>query len=442
MKPYSSLAKIIKLIFQRGVNKHTQANLVIHLQGYEVANRTHLSELQKLAKQKRGYKIWNQWRRENPTVTPNLSRADLSELNLGLFDLRGANLKSAVLRNTQLSWAKLNNADLSNANLSRANLNSAELISCNLNKANLSRAELCNANLRKACFITASLREANLSNATLSFATLTQTRLNKADLTSAVMRSVDLQDADLSAVQALGADFEGAVLTGVCIQDWNVNHKTVLNDVRCDYVYMGKLLDGQFSHCLPNDRTFAPGEFTKRFRAVSRTDAIEVFLSNGVAELSTSLQELKQLHPDKVFAVQEMELKERNAMLVRLEALPAESQESIEKFNREQIQLAETAYNLQTVAPSTYEQYTLEEYRTDRKLTQGERQRLEEVRNDLHAAWELRRKKLSYLQQELVIKADATMKFQLQHEIRYEEEEVASLNAKLTEIEQVLEGAI
>ena len=61
----------------------------------------------------RGVAAWNKWRRENPSIRP---------------DLRGANLSGA-----NLIGADLIKADLSEANLVRANLNGAHLNGAHLN---------------------------------------------------------------------------------------------------------------------------------------------------------------------------------------------------------------------------------------------------------------------------------------------------------------------
>jgi hypothetical protein len=39
---------------------------------------------------KQGVEIWNQWRREHPSMVPNLSFADLTEVDLDDADLRHA----------------------------------------------------------------------------------------------------------------------------------------------------------------------------------------------------------------------------------------------------------------------------------------------------------------------------------------------------------------
>ena len=79
-----------------------------------MANQEHLKM------PKRGVKAWNQWRKENPGVRPDLYSADLSEANLIGADLREANLNGA-----NLSWANLRGAKLSGANLSEAILDNA-----------------------------------------------------------------------------------------------------------------------------------------------------------------------------------------------------------------------------------------------------------------------------------------------------------------------------
>jgi hypothetical protein len=43
-----------------------------------MASRTHVARL------KQGVEAWNQWRRENPKIRPNLSRADLIRASLSL----------------------------------------------------------------------------------------------------------------------------------------------------------------------------------------------------------------------------------------------------------------------------------------------------------------------------------------------------------------------
>src|SRR5215203_6713785 len=56
-----------------------------------MANKKHVARL------KQGVEAWNQWRRENPKIRPNLSRADLIRASLRGADLRRTNLGEADL---------------------------------------------------------------------------------------------------------------------------------------------------------------------------------------------------------------------------------------------------------------------------------------------------------------------------------------------------------
>ena len=76
---------------------------------------------------KEGVPAWNQWRRDNPGVTPDLRAADLSEANLTSADLDAADLTGAELDGTQLIWTHLGGAHLGGVNLRRANLENSDL---------------------------------------------------------------------------------------------------------------------------------------------------------------------------------------------------------------------------------------------------------------------------------------------------------------------------
>ena len=56
-----------------------------------MANPKHLAIL------KQGGDVWNQWRGENINTAPDLRGTNLTKANLGLADLRGADLARALL---------------------------------------------------------------------------------------------------------------------------------------------------------------------------------------------------------------------------------------------------------------------------------------------------------------------------------------------------------
>ncbi len=82
---------------------------------------------QHLAKLWDGVEAWNEWRRENPRIRPNLREADLSRADLSGSNLAGAQLGEAKLFNSNLSGSDLRGASLIGADLSESDLSGADL---------------------------------------------------------------------------------------------------------------------------------------------------------------------------------------------------------------------------------------------------------------------------------------------------------------------------
>jgi len=162
-----------------------------------------------LAKLKEDVKAWNEWRRENPMVPADLSRAHLSRA-----DLRGANLSGANLSRAELFGANLHRANLSRADLFGANLRGANLTNAKLSEAGLFEANLSGANLSGAEVFGAGLRGANFSEAKLSGANLFGVNLNGADLSRADLSAADLRGAGLGRANLNGANLSRADLSG------------------------------------------------------------------------------------------------------------------------------------------------------------------------------------------------------------------------------------
>ncbi|MEC9005319.1 MAG: pentapeptide repeat-containing protein, partial [Nitrospirota bacterium] len=93
-----------------------------------MANTDHLSFL------KQGASAWNQFRKEHPSIYPDLSGANLAGWDLAGLDLSGANLTDVNLSQANLSKTLLMGANLAEANLLEANLAYAILKLANLNE--------------------------------------------------------------------------------------------------------------------------------------------------------------------------------------------------------------------------------------------------------------------------------------------------------------------
>ncbi len=123
-----------------------------------------------LAKLKDGAEAWNEWRRAEPSLRP-----DLTGLSLTLGEKQ---------------WGETNGGpiDFSRALLGDANFRHATLMHANLSESSLVGANLAGARLQKA-----DLRNANLTNA----------RLDDADLDGALLMGADLSGADLRSARNL-----------------------------------------------------------------------------------------------------------------------------------------------------------------------------------------------------------------------------------------------
>jgi uncharacterized protein YjbI with pentapeptide repeats len=188
-----------------------------------VANPEHLAKLNE------GVEAWNEWRKQNRSIDPDLSRADLSETHHDKDLIRSlakrtflnrpgpGRISSRRTSATRPSPTRsLRGADLNNADLRGANLSNAILREANLSTADLSNAILRGANLRSASLSWTTLGGANLSNTILSWA-----NLSGANLSNAILREADLRGANLDEAIFSKADLRGAFLSGASMVKTN-----------------------------------------------------------------------------------------------------------------------------------------------------------------------------------------------------------------------------
>jgi uncharacterized protein YjbI with pentapeptide repeats len=273
----------------------------------------------------------------------NLNRANLSGINLSDADLRQANLIRANLIGANFVRANLSGANLGSANLMRVNLSGANLWGTNLSESDLRRADLRGADLRGADLMRAKLRgadvrgadfrgadlsEANLIGADLRRSDFSQTYLSRANLTRANLDGADLSGADLrgvifTRVQAIGTNFEGAILTGACLENWQIDRQTHLNHVTCDYLYLKE----DYTERRPKNpnKTFSFGEFI--FLVQQTRETINLGFAEGI-DWRAFLLTLEQLHAEfndsGVISVQTLGHENDGVLVVRL-GIPIEA---------------------------------------------------------------------------------------------------------------------
>jgi hypothetical protein len=201
---------------------------------------------------------WNQWRKENPEIRPDLGEANLSEANLSGVNLDGAGLYRADLSRADLIGADLSGAYLKEANLIRANMSEAVLFRVKLIRADLSRADLFGAYLIMADLNKAKLMEANLIRADLSGANLSDADLSDSDLRQATLVKTNLRDANLTnccvyGISAWGLKLEGAKQLNLVITPPDEPTITMDNLEVAQLVYL--LLNNQKIHDVINSIT-------------------------------------------------------------------------------------------------------------------------------------------------------------------------------------------
>jgi hypothetical protein len=137
----------------------------------------------------------------------------------------------------------------------------------------------------------------------------------------------------------LHADFTQATLTGACIADWHIGSSTILQDVKCDYIfrtYNHHPRNREFSGRLPVDpeSSFAPGEFTQRFQIIaSALETIDITFTEGIdwQAFFQSFQELRQRYPQQNIGIQGIEEKD-GALVVRLKVEAEETGSELEQL--------------------------------------------------------------------------------------------------------------
>jgi len=251
-----------------------------------MANPEHLKIL------KQGVKVWNRWRKENPSIRADLSKSNLSFMNLSGGNFTFVNLNDANLTSVNLARANIREAKLRESHLVKANLQGANLREVWLKNANLSYANLSDADLLMACLFEAVLSGADLGRADLSSADLFEANfraarligaklvgadLGRADFFAANLERANLARADLRACVLVRSNLTGATLTGANLygtarDDW------IIRDIQCQHIYW----DEEGNQRYPRDRDFEPGEFERLYTALP---TIEYIFEHGMSPI-------------------------------------------------------------------------------------------------------------------------------------------------------------
>src|SRR3989440_9945911 len=161
----------------------------------------------------------------------NFYGANLSDTYIMSTNLFESDFRYALLCRADLNHSLLDRANLSHANLREASIYLAHCDSAIFQSADLRKAILLETNFRRADFNQADLNQANLSEASFIDANLSGADLSDVDLTGAVLSGTNLSGANLSGAYLYRTILVNTNLTGANLSNcfiygisaWNVH---------------------------------------------------------------------------------------------------------------------------------------------------------------------------------------------------------------------------
>lgn len=166
---------------------------------------------------RQGATVWNQWRKENPNVKPQLQHVNLDDAYLA-----GANLTDADFSGAYLFGTNFQDCELVRANFEDAQMADARLTLSNASYAVFRRAHLAFAELRNVNFSHADLSEAGLGGVYARESIFEDADLSGAKLNGSDFRASNFVRARLPKVFARGANFSQCVLDGADLTGANL----------------------------------------------------------------------------------------------------------------------------------------------------------------------------------------------------------------------------
>lgn len=168
---------------------------------------------------KEGYKVWNEWRNNNPGEKINFSGSDLSRTNLSKTNLNGADLYSADVKRSNLSKTLLRWADLRSAVLLGSNLRGADISHANLKEVQLEKANLAKSIAKSTYFVDLDLSGAigldavnHMGPSIISTSTLAR---SKGKIPESFLRGCGLSDWEIEAAKLYDPELQNEDITNI-----------------------------------------------------------------------------------------------------------------------------------------------------------------------------------------------------------------------------------
>lgn len=175
-----------------------------------MANPEHLEIL------KQGVERWNEWRKVNRDVKPDLIKVNFEGADFSKIDLQDARLYEANFIGANLSGANMSGTVLVGADLIGAKMKNANLVGSYLFETDLSSVDLVGADFFGANLSDSSLSGADLMMASMQYTKLHNVSLNRTDLSEIIVGGTVFANLDFSTVKRFdGIRHEGPSTIGI-----------------------------------------------------------------------------------------------------------------------------------------------------------------------------------------------------------------------------------
>lgn len=254
----------------------------------------------------------------------------------------GTSFRGADLTDADFTGAFLKNTDFRKAKLTRTRFYEAKKLDfARVGDTILSNRDVLNllvtGNGREKSYAGANLKGANLIGADLK-----EANLKDADISEATFQGACLEWANLTLTQAVGTNFTSAHMTGACVEAWNIESTTKLDNVDCRFVY---LLENpkpgtDDKERRPSSGEFQPGEFTKLFEEVLNT--VDLIFRDGIdwKAFVTAFKKVQVENEDTELAIQSIENKGDGVVVVKVNVPLNADKEKIHSDFTQNYQLA------------------------------------------------------------------------------------------------------
>lgn len=202
-----------------------------------MANPEHLEMIEK------GVAEWNEWRRLERDVTPNLVAANLCERNLIGIDLSGALLDGADFRKSDMRESILESISARSADFSQADLAGADLSHSRLQETSFNGTVLARIRANNADFSNAYISDCDMSNSNCDYIALSHAKVSRVSFSGSslehgiLVESSFLEcrfgDSRLSSINLTGAQFRSCNLDRSILSGATLNRTSIIKCSLC-----------------------------------------------------------------------------------------------------------------------------------------------------------------------------------------------------------------